>query len=150
VLAATVPAVAFSTEVTKASGGDATLPMFAIVDVPAWASVIAVLVVPVLTEPAEPVAYLGGLLPWLELRFGRSWLAAPVVVVIWAVEHAFAPLLTTDGGLDLVFAGYRVVSVLPFLAVWTALYYAFGRRLLPIMVARWVFNPARLWPWHSP
>src|SRR4030095_4725978 len=114
--------------------------MFARVDVPVWASVIAVLVVPVLTELAEPVAYLGGLLPWLELRFGPSWLASPFVVVIWAVEHAFAPLLTTDGGLDLVFAGYRVVSVLPFLAVWTALYYAFGRRLLPIMAARGVFD----------
>jgi hypothetical protein len=45
-----------------------------------------------------------------------------------------------DGSLDLVFAGYRVVSVIPFLAAWTALYYALGRRLLPIMVARWVFN----------
>lgn len=33
-----------------------------------------------------------------------------------------------------------VGSVLPFLATWTALYYALGRRLLPIMVARWVFN----------
>jgi Type II CAAX prenyl endopeptidase Rce1-like len=140
VLAATVPAVAFSTEVTKAFYGDATLPMYAMVDVPAWAIVFAVLVVPVLTELAEPVAYLGVLLPWLERRLGRSWLAAAAVVVIWAAEHAFAPFLTTDGGLDLVFAGYRVVSVLPFLAVWTALYYAFGRRLLPIMVARWVFN----------
>jgi hypothetical protein len=39
------------------------------------------------------------------------------------------PLLTGDGGLDLVFPGYRVVSVLPFLAVWTVLYYAFGRRV---------------------
>ena len=38
------------------------------------------------------------------------------------------------------FAAYRVVSVLPFLAVWTALYFAFGRRLLPIMVARLIFN----------
>jgi hypothetical protein len=99
-----------------------------------------VLVVPVLTELAEPVAYLGGWLPWLERRIGRSWLAAVGVVAIWGAEHAFAPFLTADGGLDLVFAGYRVVSVLPFLAVWTALYYAFGRRLLPIMVARWVFN----------
>jgi hypothetical protein len=53
---------------------------------------------------------------------------------IWAAEHALAR------SYDLVFAGYRGVSVLPFLAVWTALYYAFGRRLLPIMVARWVFN----------
>jgi hypothetical protein len=33
-----------------------------------------------------------------------------------------------------------VVSVLPFLATWTALYYALGRRLLPVMAARWVFN----------
>jgi hypothetical protein len=70
----------------------------------------------------EPVAYLGGLLPWLERRIGRSWLAAAAVVVIWAAEHAFAPFLTKDGGLDLVFAGYRVVSVLPFLAVWAGLY----------------------------
>jgi len=33
-----------------------------------------------------------------------------------------------------------VGSVLPFLAIWTALYYAFERRRLPIMAARWVFN----------
>ena len=31
-------------------------------------------------------------------------------------------------------------SVLPFLAIWTALYYALGRRLLPIMAARWIVN----------
>jgi hypothetical protein len=98
------------------------------------------LVGPLLAELAEPVAYLGILLPWLERRISRSWLAATVVVVIWAAEHAFYPLLTNDGGLDLAFAAYRVVSVLPFLAVWTAIYYAFGRRLLPIMVARLVFN----------
>jgi Type II CAAX prenyl endopeptidase Rce1-like len=140
VLAATIPAVAYGTEVTKAFYGDATLPMFAMVDVPVWASVFAVLVGPLLTELVEPVVYLGILLPWLERRIGRSWLAAAIVVVICAAEHAFFPLLTDDGGLDLAFAAYRVVSVLPFLAVWTALYYAFGRRLLPIMVARLVFN----------
>jgi hypothetical protein len=140
VLAATIPAVAYGTEVTKAFYGGATLPMFAMVDVPVWASVFAVLLGPLLAELAEPVAYLGILLPWLERRTGRSWLAATIVVVIWAAEHAFFPLLTNDGGLDLAFAAYRVVSVLPFLAVWTALYYAYGRRLLPIMVARLVFN----------
>jgi Type II CAAX prenyl endopeptidase Rce1-like len=140
VLAATMPAVAYGTEVTKAFYADAALPMFAMVDVPVWASVFAVLVGPLLTELAEPVVYLGILLPWLERRIGRSWLAAGVVVVVWAAEHAFYPLLATDGGLDLGFAVYRVVSVLPFLAVWTALYYALGRRLLPIMAARLVFN----------
>jgi hypothetical protein len=33
-----------------------------------------------------------------------------------------------------------VGSVLPYLAVWTALYYALGRRLVPVMAARWVLN----------
>jgi hypothetical protein len=50
VLAATVPAVAVSTEVTKAFYGDTTLPMFALVDVPMWANIFAVLLVSVLTD----------------------------------------------------------------------------------------------------
>jgi Kef-type K+ transport system membrane component KefB len=79
-------------------------------------------------------------LPRLERRLGQSWIAAAIVVAVWAVEHACYPLLASDGGLDVAFAAYRVVSVLPFLAAWTALYYALGRRLLPIMAARWVFN----------
>jgi Type II CAAX prenyl endopeptidase Rce1-like len=140
VLAATVPAVAFSGELTSAVNGGATPPMFAVVDVPPLASVFSVLVVPLLAELAEPVAYLGVVLPRLERRLGRPWLAATIVVAVWAGEHAFYPLLTSSGGLDLQFAAYRVVSVLPYLATWTALYYALGRRLLPIMAARWVFN----------
>jgi len=140
VLAASIPAVVFSGELTTAVYGDAIPPMFAVVDVPPLASAFSVLVVPLLAELAEPVAYLGVVLPRLERRIGRPWIAATVVVVIWAAEHALFPLLTSDGGLDLGFAAYRVVSVLPFLATWTALYYALGRRLLPIMAARWVFN----------
>jgi Type II CAAX prenyl endopeptidase Rce1-like len=99
-----------------------------------------VLVVPLLAELAEPVAYLGVVLPRLERRLGRAWLAATIVVLLWAAEHACYPLLTSGGGLDLEFAAYRVGSVLPYLAIWTAAYYALGRRLLPIMAARWVFN----------
>jgi hypothetical protein len=140
VLAASVPAVVFSGELTSAVYGQATPPMFAVVDVPPLASVFSVLVVPLLAELAEPVAYLGVVLPRLEQRLGRSWLAATIVVLIWAGEHACYPLLTSGGGLDLEFAAYRVGSVLPFLAIWTAVYYAFERRLLPIMAARWVFN----------
>ena len=141
VLAASVPAMAWGAELNAAVYGDATPPMFAVVNVPPLASAFSVLVVPLLTELAEPVAYLGVVLPRLEQRFGRPWIAATIVVVIWATEHGFFPLLVNDGGgLDLGFAAYRVVSVLPFLATWTALYYALGRRLLPIMAARWVFN----------
>jgi membrane protease YdiL (CAAX protease family) len=142
VLAATVPAVVFSAELTSAVYGQgATAPMFAIVELPPWASVLSVLVVPLLAEVAEPVAYLGVVLPRLERRLGRSWLAATVVVALWAGEHALYPLLTSSGGgLDWGLAAYRVGSVLPFLAAWTALFYALGRRLLPIMAARWVVN----------
>jgi hypothetical protein len=142
VLAASVPAVVFSGELTSAVyGQDATAPMFALVDLPPWASILSVLVVPLLAELAEPVVYLGVVLPRLEERLGRAWLAAAIVVALWAGEHAFYPLLTGGGGgLDLGFAAYRVASVLPYLAVWTAAYYALGRQLLPVMAARWVFN----------
>jgi hypothetical protein len=140
VLAASVPAMVFSGELTGAIYGGATAPMFAVVDLPAAASLFSVLVVPLLAELAEPVAYLGVVLPRLEARLGRPWLAAAIVVAVWAGEHACYPLLTGGGDLDLGFAAYRVVSVLPFLATWTALYYALGRRLLPIMAARWVVN----------
>jgi hypothetical protein len=140
VLAASVPAMAFSAELGAAVYGETLPPMFAIVDVPAPASAFSVVVVPLLTELAEPVAYLGVILPALERRLGQPWIAATIVVLVWAIEHAFFPLLISDGSLDFGFAAYRVVSVLPFLGTWTALYYALGRRLLPIMVARWVLN----------
>lgn len=140
VVAVTVPAMVFSAELTTAFYGGSTPPMFAVVDMPVLASVFSVLVVPLLAELAEPVTYLGVVLPRLERLTGRSWIAATITVVLWAAEHAFYPLLVSDGGLDLRFAAYRVLSVLPFLAIWTALYYAFGRRLLPIMAARWLFN----------
>jgi hypothetical protein len=141
VLVASVPAVVFSGELTSAVYGDGAIPpMLALVHVPPLASAFSVLVVPLLAELAEPVAYLGVVLPRLERRLGRPWLAVAIVVAVWAGEHACFPLLASGGGLDLEFAAYRVGSVLPFLAAWTALYFALGRRLLPIMAARWVFN----------
>jgi hypothetical protein len=141
VAAASVPAVVFSGELTSAVYGQGAIPpMLAVVELPPWASVVGVLVVPLLAEVAEPVAYLGVVLPRLERRLGRSWLAAPVVVALWAGEHAVYPLLVSGGALDWGFAAYRVGSVLPFLAAWAGAYYALGRRLLPVMAARWVFN----------
>jgi membrane protease YdiL (CAAX protease family) len=141
VLAASIPAVVFSGELTSARyGQDAIAPMFALVDVPPLAGIFGVLVVPLLAELAEPVAYLGVVLPRLERRLGRAWLAATIVVALWAGEHALYPLLVSGGGLDWEFAAYRAGSVLPYLAIWTAAWYALGRRLLPIMAARWVFN----------
>jgi membrane protease YdiL (CAAX protease family) len=59
-----------------------------VVDLPPLASVFSVLVVPLLAELAEPVAYLGVVLPRLEQRLGRPWLAATIAVAVWAAEHA--------------------------------------------------------------
>src|SRR5918996_4568562 len=140
VLVVSAPAIFFSAELTAAIFGTDTPPMLAIVDTPPWAAAFSVLVWPLRAELAEPVAYFGIILPALERRLGRAWLAAAVMVGIWAAEHAFFPLLVTGEGLDLTFAAYRVLSVLPFLAIWTALYFVFGRRLLPLMAARWLFN----------
>jgi hypothetical protein len=110
VLAASVPAVVFSAQLTSARSGDGAIaPMFAIVDLPPWASVVSVVVV-VLAELAEPVAYLGVVLPRLERRLGRPWLAAVIVVAIWAAEHALYPLLVSGGGLDGEFAAYRSIG----------------------------------------
>jgi hypothetical protein len=141
VLGASLPAVIFSAELTSALyGPGATPPMLALVDVPPPAAVWSATAWPILAELAEPVAYLGIALPALERWTGRTWLAGILVVMLWAAEHAFFPIVVAGGGPDLVFAGYRVVSVLPFLAMWTALYLVFGRRLVPVMLARWIFN----------
>jgi hypothetical protein len=101
VLAASVPAVVFSAELTSAVyGQDAIPPMLAMVELPPWASVAGVVVVPLLAELAEPVAYLGVVLPRPEKRLGRSWLAATIVVALWAGEHTLYPLLVSGGRLD--------------------------------------------------
>jgi hypothetical protein len=141
VLVASVPAIIFSSELTSALyGAGATPPMLTIVDVPAPAAIYSATIWPILAELAEPVAYLGIILPALERWSGRTWLAASLVVGLWGVEHAIFPILLDGSGVDLVFAAYRVVSVLPFLAMWTALFLVFGRRLLPLMIGRWIFN----------
>jgi hypothetical protein len=141
VLAASLPVVVFSSELTSAMYGAGTPPpMLAIVDVPVPAAIWVASVWPVLSELAEPVAFFGIVLPALERRTGSAWIAAPLMVAIWALEHAFFPVLLDGTAIDATFAAYRVLSVLPFLAMWTALYYAFGRRLLPLMLGRWIFN----------
>jgi hypothetical protein len=141
VLAASLPAVVFSSELTSTMyGAGSTPPMLTIVDVPLPAAIWVASVWPVLAELAEPVAFFGIVLPALERRTGSAWIAAPLMVAIWALEHAFFPVLLDGAAIDATFAAYRVLSVLPFLAMWTALYYAFGRRLLPLMLGRWIFN----------
>jgi hypothetical protein len=141
VLAASLPAVVFSSELTSALyGAGGAPPMLSLVDVPVPAAIYTATIWPILAELAEPIAFLGIILPALERWSRRTWLAASLVVALWAVEHAFFPILLDGSGVDWLFAVYRVVSVVPFLAMWAVLYLVFGRRLLPIMIGRWIFN----------
>ena len=100
VAAASVPAVAFSGGHTPPSRPGAIAPMFALVDLPPWASVVSVPVVPLVAEVAQRVAYLGIVLPRLERRLGRPWLAATIVSRCGRPEHALYPLVVNGGGLD--------------------------------------------------
>jgi hypothetical protein len=76
VLGASLPAVIFSAELTSALyGPGATPPMLSLVDVPLLAAVWSATGWPILAELAEPVAYLGIILPALERWTGRTWLA---------------------------------------------------------------------------
>lgn len=140
VFVASMPAVFFGAELNAALYVDSAPPMFAVVDVPAAVGIASALVAPLLAEFVEPILYLGLLLPALERRLGSTLPAAVLTTLVWAGEHAFYPVLTGSDGLDMGFAAYRVVSVLPFLASWVGTYYVCGRRLLPVIAARWVFN----------
>jgi hypothetical protein len=140
VLAVSVPAVVFSSQLTSSLYGQATAPLFAVVNLPPWAGLVAVVVVPLVAELAEPVAYLGVVLPRAgtapgPLLAGRRHRGRPVGGRAWPVSA-----VGRGGRLDWGLVAYRVGSVLPFLAAWTAAYYALGRRLLPVMAARWVIN----------
>jgi hypothetical protein len=132
--------VVFSGQLTSAVYGQGALPpMLAVVDLPPWASLVSVLVVPLLGELAEPVATWA----WSCPGWSGAWAGPGRPPPSWwpcgSASTPF-PLPASGGGLDLGFAAYRVGSVLPFLAAWTAAYYAQERRLLPLMAARWVFN----------
>ena len=141
VLAASVPAVVFSGELTSALYGQDAIRADVRHGRPApWASVVSVLVVPLLAELAEPVAYLGVVLPgWRNALAGPGW-PPPSWSRCGRPSTPCTRCWFSGGGLDWGFAAYRVGSVLPYLAAWTAPYYALGRRLLPIMAARWVLN----------
>jgi hypothetical protein len=91
VLAVSVPAVVFSSQLTSGLYGQAMAPLFAVVNLPPWAGLVAVVVVPLVAELAEPVAYLGVVLPRAgtapgPLLAGRRHRGRPVGGRAWPVS----------------------------------------------------------------
>lgn len=140
VLIATAPAVALTSLINSAWYGDAPPPIFAVIDLPPLAMAHSVLIWPLVAEVTEALVFLAYALPRLEVRLRSRQLAAIIVVVAWSLSAAAYPILLTDAGFDLGFAAYRAVSVLPVLAVWTALYLVLRRRLVPVIIAMWLLN----------
>ncbi len=139
VVIATVPAVVVTSLIGSAWYGDAR-PLFDVVDLPVLATAHSILIWPLVAEITEGLVFLAYALPRLEAGLASRGLAAATVVVAWSLSAAVYPILLTDGRIDLGFAVYRAVSLLPVLAVWTALYLILGRRLVPIVIAMWLLN----------
>lgn len=140
VFLATVPAAALTVMIDATWYAGARSPMFELIALPTWGAVHSVVVWPALAEVTEALVFLGYVLPRLETQLTSRRMAAIVVIVIWSLSASVYPILPTDGAIDLSFAASRAASVLPAIATWTALYYAIGRRLVPLMIAMWLLN----------
>jgi uncharacterized protein len=99
---------------------------------PLSGALYSLLIWPVIWAAAEELTYLGYALPRLEALTGRIWMALPVVVFFWSVQHSAMPLR-----LDLQFMLWRSVTSLPAVLI-VSLIFIRKRRLPPLMVAHWV------------
>ncbi len=139
VVVATAPAVVGTSLIGSAWYGNAP-PLFEVVDLPLLATAHTILIWPLVAEITEGLVFLAYALPRLEGKLGSRTFSAATVVLAWSLSAAVYPILLGDGRIDLGFALYRAVSLLPVLAVWTTLYLVLGRRLVPIVIAMWLLN----------
>lgn len=137
---ASVPAAGLTGLIGATWYAGATPPIFGFTALPTWAAAHSIVVWPVLAEVTEALLFFGYLLPRLETRLRLRWSAPIAAIAIWSLSASVYPILPADGAIDLSFAAYRAASVLPVIATWTGLYYAIGRRLVPLIIAMWLLN----------
>ncbi|MCJ7694337.1 MAG: hypothetical protein MUO40_02830 [Anaerolineaceae bacterium] len=95
---------------------------------PIWASILSLLLFPILQGIVEIPTYMLYVLPRLERQGMRPWLAVVLTSFFLSSQHMFAPFLP-----DLRFIIYRLVMFLPF-AFLIALVMRWRPRLMPYMV----------------
>jgi len=109
-------------------------PQIALVHLPAWATVYAVLVWPAIWAVTEQLTYLGYLFPRLEVLTRRTSAAAVIVMLVWSVQHIALPFVP-----DARYLAYRTLTTVPIAITAIVLYrFVLRRRLLPLVVVHWV------------
>ncbi len=101
---------------------------------PIWAVVYSVLIWPVVWGVAEEMTYQGYVLPRIEARVGRVWMAVLIVAAGFGLQHIALPAIA-----DWRFMLWRFVPGLLLGLVHAALYLRV-RRLLPFIIAHWAAN----------
>ncbi len=101
---------------------------------PLWATVYSLVVFWPVNSVVEEMTYQGYVLPRLEALTGRTWLALPLVVFWFTLQHCalgFVP----DWRSNLC----RFAAFLPGIAIMSALYLR-TRRLAPLIVGHWIID----------
>lgn len=128
-----LPFTVLASGITHAFYGSPNSPMIEIVDVPVWAAAYSLLIWPVVWVVAEQLAYLGYLLPRLEAKTGKTWLAGVIVAVMWGVQHFAIPFIADD-----TYLASRVLSSLAATSGFTLAYIVMRRRLVAALGAHWL------------
>jgi len=134
-LLAIAPAAVLASLVTQFFYGSALPPMIAIVDLPLAGALYSVVIWPVIWVVAEELVYLGYLLPRVEARLGKSWLAVLIVTFFWGLQHLAIPFIANG-----TYLLSRVLAASVAVGGITLVYVLWRRRLVPIIGAHYVFD----------
>ncbi len=129
-----IPALALASGITQLVYGPTLPPYLAMVKLPPIGGLYSILVWPLIWSVTEELVYLGYLLPRIEARTGKTWLAVLIVTFFWGMQHIANPFIA-----DWVHIISRVLAAFAAVGGLTLLF-AWRRRLVPIMGLHYLFN----------
>jgi uncharacterized protein len=106
---------------------------------PTRAVIYSIVIWPVVWAFTEELTYLGFIFPRLERITKRTWLAAILVILFWALQHIAMPFIP-DGR----YLFYRTISALPITVTITLIYILGGRKIPPLIFAHWFSDMAAM------
>jgi hypothetical protein len=101
---------------------------------PGWALVYSVTIWWMISSATEEATYQGYALPRLQALTGRTWIAALIVGLFWAVQHCMLPFVP-----DWKYLLFRFLAFIPGILT-LMLIYLRTRRLAPLIVAHWCMD----------
>lgn len=134
-LLAIAPFGAMASLITQLFYGSGLPPYITMVDLPPAAGLYSFLIWPIIWVIAEELGYLGYLLPRLEARSGRTWVAALLVIFFWGLQHLANPFIP-----DVTYLISRVLAAWVAVGGVTLVYLLWRRRLVPIIGAHYLID----------